>query len=424
MTGRLVRVYVGLLAASLVSVLFSLALILTPGPEDAYVIEDGLRGGVTLAVDALDAAADREATRAALAERFGYPIVIRPAAPLPRPVTFTYEGELGYVSAALASGEVVRFGPLRDYALDGDRVLLGLLVLALCWLVVALAVVRPQILAMRRMEAAARRLADGDWGTRLGDDVADHALPMARAFDRMAAEIEAHIADRRRMMQVVSHELRTPLTRLQFGIDLLADAETDAERAAHADGLYADVEALDGLVDELRTFVRLDRPTPPRREAESVAAVLADVMRREPAPHHVSVTVSAADGPPISADPAQLRRAVGNLLRNAQRFAAAQVALDAAREADGWRITVEDDGPGIPAADRERVWQPFTRLGEQSPESGSGLGLSIVQRIVRDHGGEAAVETGRWGGARFTTIWPDAADAAGAPDGLRPSVTD
>ncbi len=423
MTGRLLRVYAGLLAASLISVLFSLALILTPGAEDAQVVEDGLRGGVTLAVDALDASADREATRAALAERFGHPIVIRPAAPLPRPVTFTYDGELAYVSAALATGEIVRFGPLRDYALDGGRVVLGLLVLALCWAVVALAVVRPQILAMRRMEAAARRLADGDWGTRLGDDVAAHALPMARAFDRMAAEIEAHIADRRRMMQVVSHELRTPLTRLQFGIDLLADAETEAERAAHADGLYADVEALDALVDELRTFVRLDRPTPPRRAAEAVGAVLADVTRREPAPEHLDLTVAVADGPPICADPAQLRRALGNLLRNAQRFAAARVAVEATREADGWCITVHDDGPGIPPAERARVWQPFTRLGEQSPESGSGLGLAIVQRIVRDHGGEATVDDGRWGGARFSTTWPDAPAGPNAP-ARRPSVTD
>lgn len=414
MTGRLLRVYLGLLAASLISVLFSIGLMWMPGPEDGRVVEHALGGGVLLAIDALDAADDREATRAALAERFGYPIDIGPAAPLPRPVVFTQDDALrAFVSAALSTGEVVRFGPLPDYALALDRVLLGLGVLALCWAVVALAVVRPQLAALRRMEAAARRLADGDWGTRLGEAVPAHARPMARAFDRMADEIEAHIADRRRMMQVVSHELRTPLTRLQFGVDLLADAQTEAERAAHAEGLFADIEQLDGLVDELRTFVRLDRPTPPRRRPEPLADVLADVARRESTPDHVALVVDAADGPPIAADPARIRRALANLVRNARRFAASRVQVGAAREAGGWRITVDDDGPGIPPAERERVWQPFVRLADDG--DGSGLGLAIVQRIVRDHGGTVALDASPLGGLRVVTTWPDA-EADAQPD--------
>lgn len=408
MTGWLGRVYAGLLLASLVSVLFTTALMWVPSPADTAVIEHNLGGGVTLAVEALDRAADREAARAALAARFDMPIALEPARPLPRPVVFALDDAgRGFVSAASSSGEVVRFGPLPDYPLPVARMTVALIALALCWAVVALAVVRPQWRALRRMQAAARRMAGGDWGTRLGETVPAHARPMAAAFDRMADEIEAHIADRQRMMQVVSHELRTPLARLQFGIDLLAGAGSETERAGHAEGLYADIEQLDGLVDELQTFVRLDRPAPARRVPEAVGDILADVARREPVPDHVRLAVHAAEGPPLSADPTLVQRALCNLLRNALRYAAARVDVRAERVGDGWRIAIEDDGPGIPPGDRERVWRPFVRLTDDGAHDGSGLGLAIAQRIVRQHGGGVAIEDGSAGGARLITTWPD-----------------
>lgn len=416
MTGRLIRVYLGLLVASVASVFLTLILTWTPTPEDMQVDEANLRGGVMLAVERLDAAArsgaDVGAARAALVETFGYPIEILSAdafdlAGRPMRVASSLE-DPSYVYAALASGQIMRFGPLPSYDWPVDGLVAGFMILMVSWALVAIVIVRPQWRALQAMEAAAARLARGDWGTRVGEAVPAHAQPMARAFDRMADEVEAHLAARRRMMQVVSHELRTPLTRIQFGVDLL-DVDDPEARQAQIEAVYADIDALDGLVDELQTFVRIDRAAPPQREAVDLGpaldALLAEangaerdiMVRRSPLP---------ADAPPVVADPRLFDRAVGNLVRNAGRYAATRVELTAERVGAAWRVSVTDDGPGIPPDARERVWSPFVRLDpEASP--GSGLGLAIVRRIVRDHGGTATIEAAPEGGARVVTVWPD-----------------
>jgi len=419
MTGHLLRVYFGLLLASTISVVIAVLMSLSPTEKDTAVVARALRGGASFATEQLNTTADREQTRLELERRFGYKVTILPPDPDRPPERSLWVDDSTfqplYLNAVLESGEIVRFGRLPAFDFPILRILVGSLSLMLTWAFVAFILLRPQWRALRSMETAATRLAAGDWGTRLGDAMPEYARPVAQAFDRMAAEIEAQIAERRRMMQVVSHELRTPLTRLQFGVDLLADAESCTAREARIEGIFADIEALDELVDELQTFVQYDHPAPLKRRPFALAEALDALVDEARLDESIDLRRESlgADAPPLFAELRLFRRAIGNLLRNARRHATSRVEVTAIREAQGWRISVSDDGPGIAPADQSQVWQPFVRLNEEQGK-GSGLGLAIVQRVIRDHGGSATIDTSPWGGARFTTTWPDSPAGASA----------
>ena len=107
-------------------------------------------------------------------------------------------------------------------------------------------------------------------------------------------------------------------------------------------------------------------------------------------------------------EPRLMARALGNVLQNARRYAKQRVEVDAAINADTCRIVIDDDGPGIPEADRARIFEPFTRLdtSRNRDSGGYGLGLAIAQRIAQWHGGNIGVEDSPLGGARFVISWP------------------
>ena len=116
---------------------------------------------------------------------------------------------------------------------------------------------------------------------------------------------------------------------------------------------------------------------------------------------------SVSDEQLIVAERAGLHRALGNVLSNAGRFARSRVSISAASAADGATIIdIDDDGEGIPEAERERVFEPFVRLQDSSPERGVGLGLALVKRIVIQHGGSVQALTSPLGGCRIRTTWP------------------
>lgn len=411
MTRRLLQVWTLLLVATLAAVAAGVLVVFVESDSDVAVVENTVRGGVLLAVAQVDAApeTERAATLARLTEQFGQPVSVLPPGPLPRPVTYAKHDGEAFMWAALASGERLRIGPLPDFDLPPMSRVIGALlsVLAVCG-GLAVALTWPQLRTLRAFEVAATRLGAGDWGARVGTDVPEVARPVAQAFNRMAEELEAHIAARRRTLQVVSHELRTPVTRLQLGVDLFLHSHTDAERAGHAADLERDVDELDALVDELRELVRLDRPAPPTVRPLALDDVLHTIDADRRLDDRVAVTLPTLTpgAPPIHADRRKLERAVGNLLANALRHAHSRVEVSAARDEAGWWIDVDDDGDGVPEELGERVWEPFVRAG--TDDRGTGLGLAIVRRIAVAHGGAVRQRRSPLGGASFGTFWPDA----------------
>jgi two-component system sensor histidine kinase RstB len=208
----------------------------------------------------------------------------------------------------------------------------------------------------------------------------------------------------------VSHELRTPLSRIRLAAELIETAADDEQRKQRLQSLDAATEELDELVDELLRYVRLET-TPPRGDKEriSLRGVLDTVIPKHAALHpaiQFQADEGITDDTILVAEPMGLQRVLGNLLSNAGRFARGRVAIRAQSAAGVITIDVDDDGPGIPESERERVFQPFVRLQDDAPDRGVGLGLALVKRIVAQHGGAVQALPSPLGGCRMRTTWP------------------
>ena len=227
----------------------------------------------------------------------------------------------------------------------------------------------------------------------------------------MAERVERLVRERDELLQAVSHELGSPLARLRFQLELLTgDARGDAPTNERLNAMADQVDELDQLVEDLLRWVQSDESAMRCETFDAVAplAHLAELAELDAGSDtEVSVEVDAPAEVTLVADPRLYQRAVGNLLRNAVRYAAQKVRLHVVDDQDVV-VRVEDDGPGIPVEDRERVLEPFTRLGADRDRraGGAGLGLAIVQRIVSSHGGRVAIGESVMGGAEVTLMWP------------------
>jgi len=265
---------------------------------------------------------------------------------------------------------------------------------------------------LSRVRSAGCALAEGHLDSRvdLGPDSPLHAF--GESFNGMAGRLAVFMASHKELTSAVSHELRHPLMRLRFRHTLVREALAPEEREHNLDRMAEDLDLLDRLADELLTYAQLERAEPEvRLERLQVAPWLAALERQ-------AREMAGARGAELAlefrvqvielrAEPRYLARAVVNLLSNAIRFASRRIRVSVESDASGSRIHVDDDGPGVPPESRERVFEPFWR-GDASRDrkgGGFGIGLALVRRIARWHGGEAHVGDSPLGGARFTISW-------------------
>jgi two-component system OmpR family sensor kinase len=280
---------------------------------------------------------------------------------------------------------------------------------------------------LERLTAAARQLGGGDLGARAPlpsrrgrwwrrHRPADEIVQLTVAFNEMAERVERLVRGQKELLANVSHELRSPLARLRMALALLPREGATEARLADAE---RDLAELDQLIDDVLATARLEATGLPTRLAEvDVGALLAGLAER--ARHDPAVagkTVAIVPGPPLTlvADEGLLRRALWNLIENAGKYGAPPITLTAVREGERVRLTVTDEGPGIPREARERVLDPFYRLdaartpGGPGP-SGVGLGLTFARRVAEVHGGAIVVgaveEAGRERGCRVTITLP------------------
>ena len=230
--------------------------------------------------------------------------------------------------------------------------------------------------------------------------------PLAERMHGMAGRIDSLLTAQTTLLHSVSHELRTPIARLTFGLALLEDSSDDPALHKRIAAMAGDVEELNALVGELLAMTRLDSDQALQRAPADLAQLLHDcVAALAPLPaSNVVVDVALEPGlGTVNVDARLLGRAICNLLGNARRYADSRVVLHAARAGDAVTIAVEDDGPGIPAAEREQVFAPFYRLDRSRDRAtgGFGLGLAIARKAVTLHGGSLVVEDGTMGGARL-----------------------
>jgi signal transduction histidine kinase len=225
-------------------------------------------------------------------------------------------------------------------------------------------------------------------------------------LDRAVSQARASEAAMRTFLADASHELRTPVAALQATAErLLRDQPARPARDAIEAQLARDSGRLGHLIDDLLNLARLDARERPHREpvdlADLASAAVAARRTTDPAAH---VELVSAGPAPATGDRDALLRAVRNLLDNALAVADT-VVVEVAQTANGPTMSVADNGPGVPADQRERIFEPFVRL-PRNPRSGTGLGLAIVRRTIESHGGTITCDPTPTGGARFTLRLP------------------
>jgi len=288
---------------------------------------------------------------------------------------------------------LVRAGPPLFY--------LSIVVLVGLWL-------RPILRDINRMTSAAQRFA-ADYRTplRTADQTTELTM-LAQNLDDMSLRLSSLIQNQKELIAALSHEMRTPLARIRFALAVLGN-DADDDTCGRLDSINADVQEVDDLIATMLSYARLDHPdlqmnwrqVPLEPWLEQAADKYRGpgkslVIEREPGLDEAMM------------DARLMTLAASNLLSNAERHADSTFRLRIGRRGDGFELSVEDDGKGVPEAARDSVFKAFTRLDDSRSRAtgGYGLGLAIVARIAALHGGDASVDTSTdLGGASFKVRW-------------------
>ncbi|MEA3267083.1 MAG: ATP-binding protein [Candidatus Fermentibacteria bacterium] len=259
----------------------------------------------------------------------------------------------------------------------------------------------------RRVSTLRRVTADfgeGDFAARYpGSRGGDEIDKLGSGFNKMAEQIISLLGSHNELLNSVAHELRTPLARLSFALEL---ARENPQAVKEKLGLMErDLFELDRLISELLEFNRIGSAGALSKEKVSLKDVCLAAADGEKIPDsNIQITVSSDNSDfTVSGDYRLLLRAVSNLVRNSARYAESIVEILLAAEEQCVVVTVTDDGPGFPPGFAERAVNPFVK-GQDS--KGSGLGLSIVSRIARRHGGSLTISNGQNGGAESSISIP------------------
>ena len=254
---------------------------------------------------------------------------------------------------------------------------------------------------LAQVVVAARQLARGQTPAVLPEADPEEIATVARSFNHMAQSLAAADHERALMLAGVSHDLRTPLTKLRLGVEI-AGPQVDAPLAA---SMARSIDEMDGIVGQFLQFARSGEA-----EAPTTASLndLAQAVAEAQADHGRALVLELGALPDVPVRPQALRRALDNLVENAWRHGTPPVLLRTGADADGVWLEVQDQGPGIAPAELDRIRQPFAR-GDGAARSGApgaGLGLAIVERVARSHGGRLELHSAAGAGLRARLVLP------------------
>lgn len=252
----------------------------------------------------------------------------------------------------------------------------------------------------RRLELlakAAERWRAGDFAHRVPVKGKDEIAVLSERFNQAAAAIEGLIAQERQMLATASHELRTPLARIRLTLELIAEEPSQNRRIERAKQAAEDISELNQLVEDLLISARA-QPGVPRRPFTEVD--LLQLVREEAA---VVNTEVHGESTQVQCDEAMVKHMVRNLISNARLYGGHPIRIFLIKEVGFVCLAIEDQGPGIPEAEREKIFSPFYRPpGPRPPgDTGCGLGLALVRQVARYHDGDAIYRPLEPAGSRF-----------------------
>jgi signal transduction histidine kinase len=275
---------------------------------------------------------------------------------------------------------------------------LGLMAAALS--LVAIVMIRRITRPMAALASAAERAGRGEAIEPLSEAGPIDVRQTTRAFNQMHERLQRYLRDRTQMLAAMSHDLRTPITSLRLRAEFIEDEETRAK-------ILETLEDMQRMAEATLAFVREEAAVEPTRSVDLVALIESLVDDFADLGHEASFE---PEGRLVCAcRPTALKRALRNLLENAIRYGE-RATVRLGEEGEAVVIVIEDEGPGAPEEQMERLFQPFVRLEESRSEEtgGVGLGLSIARSIVRGHGGDIALANREGGGLRATVTLPKA----------------
>lgn len=394
-----------------------------------------MRGTITLIEDELFRHPRREwqKTIKELDEKFSYRLGIVERMTLDRKLTNDQVNKLDAGDIAIdhagdimyhrlgTSSQVLVVGPLASNRNPEvtDRLPLELRLRLLTWsligVIFAVALwfwIRPVWRDLETLRQTARDLGDGHFDARSPAARTQLFAPLSDTMNSMAERIRQLLATHRELSCGISHELRTPIARMRFALEMLSETDQREERERLWAMMEADLDELDQLIDTSLTYARFEREAP---EAHLSTVKFADWLSDEVDAvrllgRQLEVSVDAAELPEglcVDLDRKAMPYALRNLLRNAFKYAAKRISVNAEMLGDNILIHVDDDGIGIPPEEREHIFSAFTRLDRSRDRStgGYGLGLAIARRVLELHGGTATADASPLGGARFTLTW-------------------
>ena len=284
-----------------------------------------------------------------------------------------------------------------------DLALLGFIAISLAYPVIIW--MRPHWQDMLKLESAAQRFGEGHLTERIHFDSGSSFDRLGIAFNQMADNINALIASKKQLIDGIAHELRTPLVRLRYRLEM-----SENLTAAESQALNRDIGQLEALIEELLTYARLDRPQTELHLSTPDLPVwlqthINDVQSVNPQRKLLTAITPGAYG---ALDMRLMERVLDNLMNNAMRYSETTLRIGLDLQGSQAILCVEDDGPGIEPAEREKVFEPFVRLDPSRDRAtgGCGLGLAIVRSIAQAMGGSVRCEASELGGARFVFSWP------------------
>lgn len=277
-------------------------------------------------------------------------------------------------------------------------------------------VMRRLTLRLEALQRGVERWGAGDLSARINTEGRDEVAFLARRFNHAAERIETLMDSHKSLLANASHELRSPLARIRMGLELMGVDKASPQRME----ISRSITELDQLIDEILLASRLDTKQADAEPFETLD--LTGLAAEECARVNAELMAELGTGPDadhsltLQGSPRLLRRLIRNLLENARRYGHGDITLELAQTGAGHQqkaiIRVHDRGPGVPAEQRKRIFEPFYRLpGASEREGGVGLGLALVKSISERHGGSVRCEARPGGGASFIVELP-----AGKPD--------
>jgi signal transduction histidine kinase len=267
----------------------------------------------------------------------------------------------------------------------------------------AAAVARRVVRPLNELTSAAAAVAIGSGTPHVNEQGPDDVRNAAIAFNAMAGKVTRTLESQRHLLSAVGHDLRTPLTAMRINLEFVEDDEL-------RDGLLRNLDELQALTEQVLSAAKgAGGETPRSVDLSALVESLCTDMDEIGEP----VSWANHSPAPISCRPNEIRRAVRNLVENAVAYGhKADVRI--ADNGDGYDVLVEDEGPGIPEDDRQRVFEPFVRLesSRNGATGGTGLGLTLAKAIAEGHGGAVILENRASGGLRARMHLPRTAGSA------------